>query len=314
MKLSVIIDNYNYKRYLIDAIESVLGQTRLPDEIIVVDDGSTDGSKELLKAKYGHNSLIKLVLKIKNEGQLSSFNAGFAESTGDIIFFLDSDDCYRSDYLEKAEKFYIGYPDCDFLCCNLQKFGKENGIYRNPFVGVDLGYSRYLTKIKRFFIGQPTSGNSVKREILLRFMPIPHVADWKVCADKCLVCGASWAGARKYCYSEALVLYRVHQKNSFYGRGLISHHTDSERVLAEGRLFGFFEQRMPVGDYSTGDIYQEIRSWNIPPYFVILSYAKAIWESHDYWTIRVCFLMRVIPFYYCRYLFYKLKIILGFTI
>jgi len=85
---SVIVNNYNYERFLREAIDSALNQTYRNTEVIVVDDGSTDGSLEII-ASYGQR-IIPLVKG--NGGQNSALNAGFSLSRGDVILFLDSDD------------------------------------------------------------------------------------------------------------------------------------------------------------------------------------------------------------------------------
>src|SRR5258707_1575790 len=85
---SVIVNNYNYARFLREAIDSALDQTYRNTEVIVVDDGSTDGSREII-ASYGDR--IIPVLK-ENCGQNSALNAGFSLSLGDGILFLASDD------------------------------------------------------------------------------------------------------------------------------------------------------------------------------------------------------------------------------
>ena len=96
MLISIIINNYNYGRFLAAAIDSALHQTYANTEVIVVDDGSTDDSKKII-AGYGNR--IRPVLKT-NGGQASAFNAGFAASTGDIICMLDSDALF---YPNKAQ-------------------------------------------------------------------------------------------------------------------------------------------------------------------------------------------------------------------
>ncbi len=85
---SIIINNYNYGRFLREAIDSALNQTYRNIEVIVVDDGSTDGSPEII-ASYGDR--IVPVLQ-QNGGQNSALNAGFSVSRGDVILFVDSDD------------------------------------------------------------------------------------------------------------------------------------------------------------------------------------------------------------------------------
>ena len=88
LPVSIIIDNYNYGRFLREAVDSALCQTYPCTEIIVVDDGSTDDSRDII-ASYGDR--IVPILKA-NGGQGSAFNAGFAVSRGHIVFFLDADD------------------------------------------------------------------------------------------------------------------------------------------------------------------------------------------------------------------------------
>src|SRR5437762_9779476 len=99
---SIIIDNYNYGRFLRDAIDSALAQTYPHAEVIVVDDGSTDNSREVI-ASYGDR--IKPILK-ENGGQGSAFNAGFAASSGDVILFLDADDLLVSTAAERAVAYF----------------------------------------------------------------------------------------------------------------------------------------------------------------------------------------------------------------
>src|SRR4051812_16040279 len=85
---SIIINNYNYGHFLRDAIDSALAQTYPCTEVIVVDDGSTDDSREVI-AGYGQR--VTAVFK-ENGGQASAFNAGFAASRGEVVVFLDADD------------------------------------------------------------------------------------------------------------------------------------------------------------------------------------------------------------------------------
>src|SRR5262249_8062926 len=95
---SIIINNYNYGRFLNDAINSALAQSYPNVEVIVVDDGSTDNSREIIA---GYGDRIVPVLK-ENRGQPSAFNAGFATSGGDVILFLDSDDALLPTAVERA--------------------------------------------------------------------------------------------------------------------------------------------------------------------------------------------------------------------
>src|SRR6185295_5604355 len=86
--VSIIVNNYNYGRFLGEAIQSALSQTYPNIEVIVVDDGSTDDSSEVI-ANFGGS--IKTRFK-QNGGQTSALNAGLRMSRGDIVCFLDADD------------------------------------------------------------------------------------------------------------------------------------------------------------------------------------------------------------------------------
>lgn len=110
-KISVIIPCYNCERTIVETIESLLSQTTLPDEIICVDDGSTDKTKELLQ-NYSRKCLLLKVISVSNGGVSVARNIGMNSSTGDILLFLDSDDCYCNDFLENVRRlFKCGY-DC----------------------------------------------------------------------------------------------------------------------------------------------------------------------------------------------------------
>jgi glycosyltransferase involved in cell wall biosynthesis len=107
IKATVIINNYNYGRFLATAIESALNQTYADTEVVVVDDGSTDDSRQII-AGYGNR--IRPVLKA-NGGQASTFNAGFAASTGDVICMLDSDDLFYPNKVERIAEPSIASGD-----------------------------------------------------------------------------------------------------------------------------------------------------------------------------------------------------------
>ena len=110
--VSVIIPNYNYARYLKEAISSVIAQTYSNTEIIVVNNGSTDDSLRLLQ-QFG--SQITLIDQ-ENLGQAGARNSGLRAANGDLIAFLDADDFWQNDKLEKqirlitseTELFYSG--------------------------------------------------------------------------------------------------------------------------------------------------------------------------------------------------------------
>ncbi len=244
MKTSIIINNYNYQHYVVDAIESVLNQTIPANEIIIVDDFSSDQSAQILNNKFAQADQVHLILKDKNEGQLSAFQTGFGASTGEIIFFLDADDLYQETYIETVLGFYQNHPDCEFLFTSAELFGNEERIATCYDRTRDLGYSKISTIYRRTWIGHRTSTLSMKRQVLEQIFPIPYLEDWRIRADDCLVYGASIANARKFYLNQPLVKYRVHGNNGHYGKSKTrSSEYFQQYDQAVDRLFKFWSTK-----------------------------------------------------------------------
>lgn len=242
MKTTCIISNYNYAQYVGEAVDGALRQTAPFDQIIVVDDGSKDGSVELLASRYGQNPNVRIVVK-RNEGQLSCFNEGFAHATGDIIFFLDADDIYEPDYAERMLAVFRQHPGCDFVFCGRQLFGQRNEMMIAFADDRDLGYSLIETALAKSWIGAATSCLSMRSSLLKRILPLPFVDEWRVRADDCLVFGSSLAGARKRFLAQPLVRYRVHGNNHYRDQKKGRFET-YKRQVAINRLFEHFERTL----------------------------------------------------------------------
>lgn len=116
--VSVIIPAYNRELYLGEAIRSALEQTRPPDEIIVVDDGSTDGTAEVARSFGG----MVRCLSQKNEGAASARNHGVRASRGELLAFLDSDDHWVPQKLDWQLKFLESYPETDLVFGHMQSY------------------------------------------------------------------------------------------------------------------------------------------------------------------------------------------------
>jgi glycosyltransferase involved in cell wall biosynthesis len=102
--VSVVIATYNHGRFLRVAIDSVLSQTFSDFEIIVVDDGSTDDTREVMKP-YQSDRRIKYIVS-EHQGHAPTKNRCLAETTGEYIAFLDADDCWMPTKLEKQLKLF----------------------------------------------------------------------------------------------------------------------------------------------------------------------------------------------------------------
>src|SRR5687767_10569881 len=123
--VSIIINNYNYGRYVAEAIDSALAQTYPWTQVIVVDDGSSDDSR-LVIARYGDH--VGTILK-ENGGQASACNAGFDVSQGEIICFLDADDTLFPAAVERAVPLFKGdgVVKVHWPLCEVGKDGKRTG-------------------------------------------------------------------------------------------------------------------------------------------------------------------------------------------
>ncbi len=118
MKVSVIIPVFNGERYLVEAVESVLAQTRSASEIIVVDDGSTDGSAELVG---GYKQSV-LYVRQTNSGTAAARNRGIRESSGEFVAFLDQDDWWEPNKLEQQLDAFEAQPDLGAVFGHIQQF------------------------------------------------------------------------------------------------------------------------------------------------------------------------------------------------
>jgi glycosyltransferase involved in cell wall biosynthesis len=125
-KISVIIPTYNRCELLQRAVLSVLKQTRPADEIIIIDDGSTDGTPELIPKKYPR---IQYSWQ-KNTGVSAARNTGIEKSSGDWIAFLDSDDTWLQRKLEYQQKALNENPE--YLFCHTNEIWIRNGQRINP--------------------------------------------------------------------------------------------------------------------------------------------------------------------------------------
>ena len=125
MKISVIIPTFNRKYVLHRAIESVANQTRPPIEIIVVDDGSTDGTEDWLANSFPS---VKYIYQ-DNKGVSSARNIGIEVSKGSWVSFLDSDDEWMPTKLEEQESYILENPEIKF--CHTNEIWIRNGVRVN---------------------------------------------------------------------------------------------------------------------------------------------------------------------------------------
>lgn len=210
ISVSIVINNYNYEQFISYAINSALKQTYSNIEVIVVDDGSTDNSREVI-ASYG--DLIKAIFQ-PNGKQAAALNTGFAASKGEIIFFLDADDYLFPEAVAKVvTAFESGIGKVHF---RLQVVDSK-GVNSNNFIPtktVKLSSGEVWRElIKRSgYVSTPMSGNSYRRTLLTSIFPISD--EYKTTADDYLMISTPFYG-KVLGIEEPLGAYRIHNSNQW---------------------------------------------------------------------------------------------------
>jgi glycosyltransferase involved in cell wall biosynthesis len=233
--VSIVVVNYNYGRFLDQAVRSALAQTHPRTEVIVVDDGSTDDSRARIAA---HGDDVVAVLK-DNGGQASAFNAGFQASRGDLVLFLDADDVLLPGAAATAAAALAGHGAVK-VHWQLWKMD-EHGVpsrRRHPDRRPEKGELRahVLRHGPNSYVSPPTSGNAWTRRFLEQVLPVPECGD-KHGADAYLSMLAPLFG-RIETVAEPQSCYRVHGHN-FSGTSILDRlEHDLRRYEGHCRILG----------------------------------------------------------------------------
>jgi len=212
-KVSVVIDTYNNAEFIEEAVVSALNQTfPLRDmEIIVIDDGSTDNTEEVVKrfkdVKY---------IKKENKGQGSCFNLAFSIAQGKYLMFLDGDDYWAENHVEKVFDFFENNPDVDLVGSHIYRCYQDTGIEEyigfpqiEHFMVNTMDDARFYHNIKSAF---GTSRLNIRKSIWQEEYVIPECI-W-IQADMYLV-GLLALRHKMAIISEPLTYYRIHGENLF---------------------------------------------------------------------------------------------------
>lgn len=271
--LAVVITSYNYREFVAEAVDSALAQTRPAKQVIVVDDGSSDGSADLLRARYGSDPRVTLVC-VANGGQLAAFQRGMACVDADVVCFLDADDRWSADYLERIGARFDQDRELDFVFSDVRLCGDAQGSLAYADQAIDLGYTAISTYLDPHWYGAPTSALALRTACARRALDVPadSLATWRLSADNCLVYGASVLGARKVFVPTGCVHYRIHGNNGWWGR-----QTAQSKFLNRYRSRCLIEQyarRIGLTDACSEDIEYEYRSKPAPSWREARRYAR----------------------------------------
>ena len=117
-RVSVVMTVRDGERYLAEAIDSILAQTRPPDEVVVVDDGSTDATIDILSG-YGDAIVVR---RQEPLGMFAGVNHGLRVATGDVVGFLDADDVFVADSIEVRLAVLAEHADVDIVYGQAEQF------------------------------------------------------------------------------------------------------------------------------------------------------------------------------------------------
>ena len=145
--ISIIMPLYNKEEWVSDTISSILSQTFRDFELIVVDDGSSDNSIDIVKSF--EDDRIKII-KQQNKGVSSARNRGFLEAKGKFIAFVDADDIWRYRHLEYLVESFKRYPDAIFVANSIDiqksKRVKDKDIYLDDIKFTNFSYIDSISK------------------------------------------------------------------------------------------------------------------------------------------------------------------------
>jgi glycosyltransferase involved in cell wall biosynthesis len=214
--VSIIINNFNYERYLEQAIRSALSQSWEAIEVVIVDDGSTDSSREIIER---YKDRCTVILK-PNGGQASALNAGLRAALGEYFLFLDSDDYLFPQAVETMvgrfpENYARVYCRPRLVDGDNKDIDADAGEVRRYYEEFDGDLFEHVRRGGSFF-WSPTSTNLIRADVARAIGEIPE-ADFRISADAFLLVNASLFGPVKSVDAEG-VAYRIHAKNNFVSR------------------------------------------------------------------------------------------------
>jgi glycosyltransferase involved in cell wall biosynthesis len=215
LSVDVVISNHNYGAFVGEAVESAQRQSHPRVKVVVVDDGSTDDSRERLRQ---YDGAADVILK-ENGGQASALNAGLARCNGDIVMFLDADDALHPDAATRAAAAFGTDPGAarvQFRMDVIDAEGRPTGVTKPephiPMPNGELGAAELAFPFDLAWL--PMSGNAFRASALKRILPIPERVYPRCGADWYLVHLTTLLG-RVISLGEIGASYRVHGGNSY---------------------------------------------------------------------------------------------------
>lgn len=249
-KISVIVPVYNGEKYVRESIESILSQTYRDFELIIVDDGSSDNTREVISQYEGEYSFLKVVYHSGNKGVSAAKNSGIAVSSGEFLVFAAADDIQEKERLGVSIKVLEENPDLDMVFVDCQMIDAE-GTFLNRRKGYPEGMTSKNAVLYQFKRNYLWSGL-----VMLRKTPdiwfdetIPNAVDYELFLRMLL------KGATLRIVNSPLLRYRVHE-NNISGNAKVSaksvekilHRLDFDKIFDDlSKKFAKDEIRVAIG-------------------------------------------------------------------
>lgn len=215
MRITAILCNYNGGAFLRESVGSVLAQYRAADEFLIVDDGSTDDSREIIKELIAGKPYARLIDHGTNQGQGAGFNTAIGAATGDWLCFIDSDDIWNPDKLQKVADAIPYGRDGVLIQHPLRVFTDGEITDQRVPEAMTFGDIWHIWNHHIYFpTFVPTTGLAIRADVAKRALPVPtHL---RHSADSYLT-RATIAHGTVHAITEPLGLYRKHGGNAVLG-------------------------------------------------------------------------------------------------
>ena len=281
--ISVILTTYNGAQFVIEQLRSLLTQTLPADEVLILDDCSTDGTAEIVMRFINENRLSKwtLTVNLENVGYRKNFAKGLSQATGDIIFLCDQDDVWHKNKIERTYAVFSEHPDAMSVntsfrvidihsrqnnALDILKFQEGRSNYSLIPLVLDHGT---VTKIRSVHISPPSllirsnispgCTMAVRAVVKNRYLAytenmIPHDWELNIIAD-------SMDGM--YFLNDELIDYRIHENNTiglpltdglenepFMVRRIARHKVVSDAILSSVKYISDSKTRRMLSDYA----------------------------------------------------------------
>lgn len=244
--VSVIISNFNYARFLAEAVESVLRQSYQHFEIVICDDGSIDDSHTVIQRLQRLDRRVRALFQA-NAGQAAAWNNAIAAARGEILCFLDPDDLFKAEKLASVVDAFLLHPATGLCIHRLQAISVSGQSINRPFPHeLDSGWLAEKAMSHEFWGSWPaTSGISLRRGAIERVLPISSVLKRGFC--DAYLCGCAQFVTEIVALDDPLTLYRLHDANTGstprLTTAIVAHRVEYTALTVEG-IRGFVERSL----------------------------------------------------------------------